>query len=102
MRWAILLAVAVLAACQPALQHGSTESGGDGLTMESAVVINAKTDMTGTQAVYAWLREHCNCRVKGQSLVTDAGRAYDVMAVTLADGSDRSYYFDISKSFGKF
>jgi hypothetical protein len=99
----LITALLALSGCQTSPQRASAGlySGGDGLTMGTAVIINAKTDADGTHAVYAWLREHSGSKVKRQSLVNEAGRAYDVMEMVATDGSERSYFFDISKSFGK-
>jgi hypothetical protein len=102
-----LLAIALMAlsGCQSSPPRSTTahSSGDDGLSLGTAVIINAKNDFDGARAVYAWLREHASgAKVKGQSLVADAGRAYDVMQVVTVDGTERSYFFDISKSFGKW
>ena len=103
--WILATALAALSGCQASPSRSTTGhyAGGDGLSMGTAVIINAKNDFDGTRAAYAWLREHASGgKVKGQSLVADSGRAYDVMKVVNADRSERSYYFDISKSFGKW
>src|SRR5882672_5017894 len=103
--WILITALVALSGCQSSPQRASTGlySGGDGLTIGTAVIISAKSDADGTHAVYAWLREHTSgSKVKMQSLVNEAGRVYDVMEVVVADGSERSYFFDISKSFGKW
>ncbi len=101
----LITALVALSGCQSSPQRASAGlySGGDGLTMGTAVIINAANDAEGTHAVYAWLRGHSSgSKVKRQSLVTEAGRAYDVMEMVATDGSEQSYFFDISKSFGKW
>jgi hypothetical protein len=77
-------------------------SGGDGTTLQSAVIIEAASDLAATHAEYAWVREHLSgAKVGRQSLLSRDQHTYDVLEVTLADGSRRSYYFDISKTLGK-
>ncbi len=110
MRRTLVVALIALAGCQTgggssnkeAPSNASMYTGGDGLSMKTAIVVNAESDAVGTHAVYAWLRQNCKCQVKGQSLVTDSGHAYDVMEVARSDGSTASYYFDITKYFGKY
>lgn len=110
MRLAVLMLLVVLAGCQtspqrtstPTSRDGMTYSGGDGRSKDTAVVINAANDLEGTDAEYRWLREHCACKVKGQALITDSGHVYDLMTVVLPNSSQMQYYFDITKSFGKF
>ena len=99
-----------LGGCQTAPSHqpaGSgkdnvTFSGGDGRTKQTAIVVNATNDFAGTDAIHEWLREHCNCKVTGQALITDPHRTYDLMSGEHADGSKVEYYFDITESFGKW
>jgi hypothetical protein len=89
----------------PGSNRGSasaTFSGGDGGSKDTAIIVNAKSDADGTHAIYAWLKQNCNCKVSGQSLVTDAGRVFDLMEGDRADGTKVSYFFDITKSFGKW
>ena len=80
----------------------ATYSGGDGTTAQEAVVINANTDLAATRAEYAWLREHVpGSTLSHQSLIREQNRVYDLMEVNLPDGTKRSYFFDITETFGK-
>jgi len=77
-------------------------SGGDGLTIEHAVVMTGGSDVTNVAAEYAWIRQHePNAKVTGQALITQNKRAFDKLDVALPDGSTKSYYFDITSGFGK-
>jgi hypothetical protein len=77
-------------------------SGGDGLTLEHAVVMTGGSELTNTDAEYGWIREHApSGRVTGQELINSDKRVYDKLDVQLPDGSSRSYYFDITSGFGK-
>jgi hypothetical protein len=79
-----------------------TYSGGDGTTAQTAVVIDAEDDISATRAEYAWLREHVPGAKKNlQSLIHDENHVYDVLEVILPDGTKRSYFFDITRTFGK-
>jgi len=95
-------ALALIATCAVSAEP-DTYSGGDGSSMDNAVVIHAKTDRDGTHAEYAWLHEfHPGYKLIKQSLVSAGGRKVDVLEITDEDGKPRTYYFDISESFGKF
>lgn len=80
----------------------TTYSGGNGTTAQEAVVINANSDLAATRAEYAWLGEHVpGGKLSHQSLIHEQNRVYDVMEVNLPDGTKRSYFFDITETFGK-
>jgi len=98
--------VAVLAGCQSIAERGDALppklSGGDGLTLERAVVITGGSDLANTDVEYAWLRQHApGANVTGQELINTGKRVYDKLDVRLSDRSSRSYYFDITSGFGK-
>ena len=77
-------------------------SGGDGLTQDTAVVINAKRDLDETKAIYAWLRKyHPGGTRRGVSTIPANGHMYDVIEIVSSDGTVQKYWFDISRSFGK-
>ncbi len=91
---------------------GGTPDGGggcaaaDGTSMERAVVIVAPDEMTGIRAEYDWLSQRLGVRnrdwkMEQQSLLSATGREYDRLDVRLADGTRRSYFFDITGFFGK-
>ena len=98
--------VFVLAGCQSAAERDDTSppklSGGDGLTLERAVMITGGNDLTNADVEYAWLRQHApGATVTGQELINTGKRVHDKLDVRLSDGSSRSYYFDITSGFGK-
>ncbi len=79
-----------------------TYAGGDGSSIEKAVVINGATEETGVHAEYEYLaRQHPGYKRGGQSLQSHNGKAYDVLEFTTADGKKSTIYFDISAFFGK-
>jgi hypothetical protein len=97
-----LLLIAALAGCQavPLVAFG----GGDGSTMETAVVIETtQKSSAGVQAEYAWLGRHYpGYRRISQALLHDGGKSYDLFELEAPGGQRRNVYFDISAFFGRF
>ena len=90
-------------------------AGGDGTSMEKAVVIvGASGEFEGVASEYDWLEiqfgpENVNWQNLGQSLTAENGRHYDVLNVEfLTDVGDSKkgdvaeFYFDITDFYGKF
>lgn len=72
-------------------------SGGDGSSIQNAVIIDGPRDLSATQAEHTWLREHVTrYKLSEQRLIQDRGHIYDEFIVVLPDGKKRSYFFDIS------
>jgi hypothetical protein len=77
-------------------------AGGDGTSIEKAVVILGADEMSGVKAEYTWLSGHYpGWKGTNQSLLNKDGKVYDVMDFTLPDGSKHTIYFDITDYFGK-
>jgi hypothetical protein len=112
----VLLLVIFLTGCQTATTRpnestGRSESpvghlffsGGDGSSIEQAVVIHGATEGTGIRAEYDWIEvQHPHFKRKGQALLNEHGKIYDEVNVETAEGRPKSYYFDITEFFGKF
>jgi hypothetical protein len=111
--WIVL--VAAVAGCaspnppQPAApattqstSQAPTYAGGDGSSLEHAVVINgAKGESDGVQAEYVWLRRHYPThRLLRQAVKSVGGRMYDQMDMATPEG-ERSVFFDITAFYGK-
>jgi hypothetical protein len=84
-------------------------AGGDGTTLERAIVIHgAQGESDGVAAEYAYLElvygpKDVEQRVTSQALMEKNGRSYDRLDVTLLKaGSSTKVYFDITDYFGKF
>lgn len=74
-----------------------------GSSLEQAVIIPAVDEGAGVKAEHAWLRQHYpGYRLDAQSLRFNAGRPYDELKITTADGQSRAVFFDISPFFGKY
>jgi len=86
----------------------SLYSGGDGSSMEKAVIINAKSTMDGVPAEYDYISQKHGVRDEDWILVSQSlkknsdGKAFDVINIELTEGTSFSYFFDISEFFGKF
>jgi len=80
-------------------------SGGNGETMQAAVMINTKKRHIGVSAEYAYIEcfhgpRDTDWSMLRQELMSDRnGRSYDVLRIKLRDGSLRTYFFDISEFF---
>ena len=72
-----------------------------GHSLEDAIVITgASSHRRGVEAEYQYLARHCPVyRLNRQSLKSQAGRFYDVMDLTLADGTNTIRYFDITEPY---
>jgi hypothetical protein len=83
-------------------------TGGDGTSIVTAIKIKgAKGEMDGTASEYSYLAlvygpANTAWTMGQQSLLTDSGKNYDALAITLADGTKATVYFDISDYFGKY
>ncbi|MCF6279289.1 MAG: hypothetical protein L3J14_02970 [Flavobacteriaceae bacterium] len=84
-------------------------SGGDGLSIENAIVIlNAKNSREGIAAEYTYLgkilgEKFVDWTPLGQALTHKDGKSYDIITVQKKSSNEElQYYFDISSFFGKF
>jgi hypothetical protein len=80
-----------------------TYAGGDGSSIEKAIIIRAKNSHAGVRAEYDWLMQKFpGFKRVLQSLLTPGdGKAYDEIVIDTADGRRLEIYFDISAFFGK-
>ncbi|MBC7222818.1 MAG: hypothetical protein H5T59_00830 [Anaerolineae bacterium] len=87
---------------------GVTYEGGDGATLEQAIVIRgAPNHLAGVEAEYAYLERAFGQRGRDwhlamQTLHMVGDRPYDEMRILLADGTEKPVYFDLSDFFGKW
>ncbi|HPA21490.1 MAG TPA: hypothetical protein PLU30_27360 [Verrucomicrobiae bacterium] len=75
--------------------------GGDGASVGTAVVVDAANIMVGTEAEYAHIGGLCGRQGNDWSLVRQStfrakDRTYDQIEVRLADGGQRTFYFDVT------
>jgi hypothetical protein len=77
-------------------------AGGDGTTLASAIVITAPNEKVGVAAEYDWIRaRYPGALSLGAGTFRQNDRSYDSIDIETKDGVHRTFYFDISKFFGK-
>jgi hypothetical protein len=77
-------------------------SGGDGSSLEQAVVVMADTEPSGVLRENEWIfARYGKFRKTGVGLATVEQRKFDVIRVELADHSEKEIFFDITSFFGK-
>lgn len=86
---------------------GTATTGGDGSSMEQAIVITATSSIIGVPEEYNYIELTCGQRdvdytIKGQTLYEQNDRQYDVISVKQKDGSKRDFWFDITSFYGEF
>ncbi|HET6990920.1 MAG TPA: hypothetical protein VFJ43_06325 [Bacteroidia bacterium] len=81
----------------------SGSGGGNGQSIDEAIVINETTETEGVAAEYVWLKaNYPGYSLIKQSLIEEGGKPYDKMEIKTAEGDKKTIYFDISHFFGKF
>ncbi len=80
-----------------------TYSGGDGTSMEKAILAEGpKTDFEMTRAETNYLKKHFpHFDMTLQALLSDKGRSYDELDIRDAQGHPHEVYFDITATVGK-
>ena len=82
-------------------------AGGNGESIENAVIINTANSMIGIPAEYKFIsrrygQKDLDWTREFQSVMRSGNRQYDVVVIKLKDGQEKSFYFDITKFYGKF
>lgn len=87
-----------------ALPEGEfTFAGGDGTTLEQAVIVNAPSERIGVAALYGWIGRHYpGSTAAGQNTIIKNGHFYDAIDIITATKERRTFYFDITQFFGKY
>lgn len=109
---AVVIATTVTVVCLVYLlvlkkRRGVTFEGGPGDVIERAVIIQGAPDEAlGVAAEYRYLarefgRPGVDWDLVGQGLLERGRRRYDEMHIKLADGTERTIFFDITQFFGK-
>ena len=98
--------ISLLFACLALVASPSPAQPAAGTSFADAIVVKASAEDAGVDAEDKYLAAHpCSggsWRVTTQSLVTHAGKPYDVLATVCSNGgATRSFFFDISSYFGK-
>jgi hypothetical protein len=77
-----------------------------GATVVEAIVIKAKTEREAVAEEYEYLSQTYGPRGVGwtlnrQALISEKSGSYDVLDITLSDGTQHFIYFDINSFYGK-
>ena len=81
--------------------------GGDGSSMEEAVVVNRRSSYDGICAEYGYISRFCGKKGVGYTLEMQVsqsrdGREYDLLSVKMMDGEMHEFWFDVTSFYGKF
>jgi hypothetical protein len=79
-----------------------TIAGGDGSSVEKAVIIKAPDNFIGVRVEYAWIKKNCpGWQLEKQSAFKAGNKIYDKMEFRAPDGRQKTIYFDITDFYGK-
>ncbi len=101
-----LLAIAVIGcgffAAAYAEEPAVSYSGGDGSSLEKAVVIKAPNEVSGLKAEQTYISIHYGRYEQVmQGLELKKGRRFDMITFKTEDGKEHTLYFDITGFYGK-
>lgn len=69
----------------------------DGSSVKNAIVVKSIPEE------YAYVKKACKgCQLLGQALIFEKKKPYDILKLKKPDGTEVSYYFDISSFYGKW
>tara|TARA_R110002051_G_C8387423_1_gene446172 strand:- start:133 stop:438 length:306 start_codon:yes stop_codon:yes gene_type:complete len=90
-----IICLLILASCSSTKNISTIDR--DGSSFEKAIIVNSISEE------YEYARKVCsNCQLLGQSLTFNKKKKpFDVLEFKKENGEKVSYYFDISKFFGK-
>jgi len=75
----------------------------DGSSYEKAVIIKEKSELTGVDAEYTWLKKNYpGYKMKSQAVKNYNKKPYDILTILTASGEEKVIYFDISNFYGHF
>lgn len=87
---------------------GDLYSGGDGSTIESAVVINAMNSLAGIDAEYKWIEKRYGPRNQAWKVTgrmhgsNENGKSYETLDIECTDGKRLKIIFDITAFYGRY
>ncbi|NQY07555.1 MAG: hypothetical protein HRT68_15505 [Flavobacteriaceae bacterium] len=90
----LIVCLIIMASCSSTKNIGNVQR--DGSSFEKAIIANS------ISSEYEYVRKVCSdCQLLGQSLVFEKKKPYDILKLKKPNGEEVSYYFDISKFYGK-
>ena len=80
----------------------ATVTGGDGSSIEKAMIIKAPDNFIGVRIEYTWIKKNCpGWKLERQSEFKTGNKIYDKMEFRTPDGRLKTIYFDITDFYGK-
>jgi len=82
--------------------EGVTFSGGDGSSIETAVIIKAPNNYLGVRGEFDWIKKNRpGWKLETQSVLKGGGKVYDKMYFITPDGQRTNLFFDVTDFYGK-
>jgi hypothetical protein len=102
-RFARTLCLALAVSLSVPAAPAAAQTGGDGSSVEKAIVIQAANERQGIAAEREWVEKNLpGWKKSGQALIGGpGGRQYDRIELTGPGGARKTVYFDITAFFGK-
>ena len=89
-----VIGLLIIASCSTT--KSTENSSREGSSFETAIVVKSISEE------YKYVKKVCpTCQLLGQSLVFEKKKPYDILRYKKPNGDNVSYYFDISKFYGK-
>jgi hypothetical protein len=80
----------------------ATIIGGDGSSVEKAVIIKSPDNFIGVRIEYTWIKKNCpGWQLEKQSSFKAGNKIYDKMEFRTPDGQRKTIFFDITDFYGK-
>ena len=108
----LLILVTLVASCSTMKKSSDNTTGKagsglavaqDGSSYEKAVIIQEKSELTGVDAEYSWLKKYYpGYKVKSQAVTNYKNKPYDILTIITSSGEQKVIYFDISNFYGHF
>jgi hypothetical protein len=88
-------------------QNNDFYAGGDGSSIESAIIINITDRWMGVPAEYDYVQSLYGTRrkdwnLKKQTLHLHDSKYYDILEIELSNGENKTLHFDITNFYGKY
>ncbi|MBN2019918.1 MAG: hypothetical protein JW749_06815 [Sedimentisphaerales bacterium] len=81
---------------------GVSYEGGDGSSIENAVIIKAPNKLTGIRAEYDWMKKNrSDWQLDRQSVLKGQGKVLDKMYCITPDGQRTFLFFDVTDFYEK-
>ncbi|OUS00965.1 hypothetical protein A9Q86_09465 [Flavobacteriales bacterium 33_180_T64] len=94
-KFGLIVSLLITTSCASTKNIGHTTER-DGTSFAKAIIVKSIAEE------YEYVRKACSdCQLLGQSLIFEKKKPYDILNLKKSNGETISYYFDISKFYGK-